>query len=56
VLVSSGISVQENRVEIYAGDVSVLRAALEHAGEKLPDNVVIVEEESESPDITPDDD
>lgn len=45
VRVSSGTSIQENRVEIYVSDASVVEDALEAAGETLPDYVVIVEEE-----------
>jgi hypothetical protein len=45
VRVSGGISVQENRVEVYAADASVVEEALESAGEELPESVTIVESE-----------
>lgn len=42
---SSGTNIQENMVEIYVAQASVVEDALESAGEELPEHVVIVEGE-----------
>jgi hypothetical protein len=47
VLASSGTNLQENRVEIYVRDASIVEQALDSASKELPEYVVIIEHEDD---------